>query len=504
MSLTDEFAAELAAQPTAEEEKYTPFTEWDGTSGFIQTGGIREDTTPDFTGILKEFGYDPGKVRIVGHPRISRWQQRAACREWSEQHQSYVRNGKFETVWLCAYRFHLAPISTTDTLDLEALVRGAKRAPARSSTADGFWFVFQAGDLQLGKRSRDGSTAEIVDRYVQSVEAAKAELKACKRLGLGGVQVSMPGDCLEGNQSQSGRNLWLTQETITEQTRILRRLMLFTIDELSPLVNKLYLDVVNGNHDEAQRQQSTYPGDGWATEQAIAISDALKLNKSAYGHVEVRVPEKWSGMMTVPVGDTAVCVVHGHQWRPNQAWKWWADQAVNHQPAGGAQVMQNGHHHAWGIEYPVPQGGLGTGRRSEFLNGFSDTVIHGVHSTSTVKATDGHSPTTSSPCNFNACPRRGRLKALTGVGLRVASRYRRIGRCCRKRWVTITRRKWSDLMLCVCGHPGSEHVEEPISVPLPWKPPLYEVHLPQFAKPTVGVLTHEVCHCGCHTFEPYD
>lgn len=60
-------------------------------------------------------------------------------------------------------------------------------------------------------------------------------------------------------------------------------------------------------------------------------------------------------------------------------------------------------------------------------------------------------------------------------------------------------------MLCVCGHPGSEHVEEPISVPLPWRPPLYEVHLPQFAPVNrVGVLTHEVCHCGCHTFEPYD
>lgn len=255
----------------------------------------------------------------------------------------------YETTWLCAYRFHLAPTTQTAAVDLEALIGKRRRPAPPEPVTDGYWFIFQASDLQLGKRSRDGSTEEIIERYAQAVEAAKKELRSVKRLGIGGVQISMPGDCVEGNQSQSGRNMWLTQETITEQTRILRRLMLYTIDELAA-APRIYLDVVNGNHDQAQRHQNTYPGDGWATECAVSVADAIRLNPTAYGHVEVRIPEKWSGCMTVPVGDSVVTVVHGHQWRPGKAWQWWANQAVHNQPPGAAQILQNGHHHEWAVE----------------------------------------------------------------------------------------------------------------------------------------------------------
>ena len=144
--------------------------------------------------------------------------------------------------------------------------------------------------------------------------------------------------------------MWLTQEPITEQVRMLRRLMMHTIEELSPLVGRVYLDVVNGNHDQADRQLNSYPGNGWATEAAIQIHDALKLNEKAYGHVEVRVPEKWSGHMTVPVGDTVVTVIHGHQWRKDKAATWWSEQAIAHQPPGAAHVLQNGHHHQWALQ----------------------------------------------------------------------------------------------------------------------------------------------------------
>ena len=344
MSLADDMDG-LDAYPKAEEPEYQPRTEFDGSSGFIQTGPLKEQPK-DFTELLVQFGYDPNEVRIVGHPRTSRWQQRS-----QKRNQHGQRTGEYETVWLCAYRFPLAPITGSGApVDLEAVVKRSRKArvPLGAEQAD-YWYVFQASDMQLGKRSRDGSTEQIVERYIQSVEAAKAELKACKRLGIAGVQISMPGDCLEGNQSQHGKNLWLTQETITEQTRILRRLMLYTIDAFTG-ANQVYLDVINGNHDEAQRQQNTYPGDGWATEAAIAVHDAIQLNPAAYSHVEVRVPDKWSGMMTVPVGDTVVTVAHGHQWRQeNNAWKWWAEQAVNNQPAGGAHLLQSGHFHTWRV-----------------------------------------------------------------------------------------------------------------------------------------------------------
>jgi predicted phosphodiesterase len=126
--------------------------------------------------------------------------------------------------------------------------------------------------------------------------------------------------------------------------------MFHTVETFAPLVDQVYLDVVNGNHDESDRRLNSYPGDGWATEAAIAIKDMLELNQTAYGHVTTRVPEKWSHSMTVPVGSTVVCIAHGHKWkRSERAFVWWSEQAVNCEPAGAAQVLQHGHYHTWQI-----------------------------------------------------------------------------------------------------------------------------------------------------------
>jgi len=334
MSLEDR----LSHYPSAENVKFVPRTEFDGVRGTLSTGPLREPPK-DYAALLTQFGYDPGEVRIVGNPRVSRWEQRSRVRGTSE----------YETVWLSAFKFQIEAIGAPRTsLDLDAIVKQARQNPKPGTGPH--WAVFQAGDLQIGKRASGGATEEILDRYFQSVEAFIREFKSAKRLGVEGIQISMPGDCVEGNVSQAGKNLWLTQETITEQTRIVRRLMMETVSAFAPLVDQLYLDTVNGNHDESQRIQNTYPGDGWATECATAVADALELNPTAYGHVKVRVPDKWCGCMTVPVGNSVVTVIHGHQFRVGQAMKWWSEQALHHQPAGAAHILQHGHYHSWQVE----------------------------------------------------------------------------------------------------------------------------------------------------------
>ena len=328
----------LRAYPANDDVQYTPKTEFDGVRGTIQTGPLREPPK-DHAELLEQFGYDPAEVRIVGNPHISRWEQRSRIRG----------TNTYETVWLSAYKFTIAAVGAAmDTLDLEAIAKRARKTPKPGSGAH--WLVYQAGDLQIGKRSRDGSTDQIAERYFDSLDGFVREFKASKRLGIEGIQISMPGDCIEGSQSQGGRNLWLTQETITEQTRIFRRLIMATVEAVAPLVDQVTVTVVNGNHDEANRAQNYYPGDGWATECATSVADALSLNPAAFGHVTVLVPDKWSASMTVPIGDTVVTVIHGHQWRPGAAMKWWSEQALHHQPPGGAHVLQHGHYHSWQVE----------------------------------------------------------------------------------------------------------------------------------------------------------
>lgn len=333
---------DLAAYPRAEESEYVPRTEFDhATGGFIQTGPMPEPPK-DYDDLLRQFGYDPADVVVVGHPRVSRWQQRARIRGTAE----------YETVWLSAYKFQIAPREQLQPTDLDALVTKIKKAPAAGTGPH--TFVFQASDLQCGKVSAAGSTPEIAERYLQSVEAAVQEFKRLKKLGIESIQVSMPGDLVEGNQSQRGKNMgFLTELGVPEQTRVLRRLMMETITAFAPLVDHMTFDVVGGNHDDSDRSLNSWAGNNWATETAGIVADALTLNPSSFRHVTVRVPDKWFGHMTVPVGvenQTVVTLVHGHQWRRNKGMDWWAGQAHGGHPAGASQVLQCGHYHGWHIE----------------------------------------------------------------------------------------------------------------------------------------------------------
>lgn len=347
MSLADRLQT-----PAAPDERYRPTVEFDQRGATIDTGTVYQEPgqPPEYAEILRQVGRDPDRFRLV---------EVISEKHWQVPYRPYVRDDNGKPIfnqhgkpmleeqafrWAASYKLRVEPVDGQQHNDLEALIVGARAADVLPGAGGDHWFVFQAGDLQLGKRSRDGSTEEIVARWVQALATASRLYREWSGAGIAGVQISMPGDCLEGVVSQGGRNAWLTQETITEQYRLLRRLMLEAVDTFRG-APEVKLDVVNGNHDQAGRQWNTKPGDGWATEAATAVSDAIKLNTLAYGHVEVRVPESWSGSMTVPVGDTVVTIAHGHQWKRGAAMRWWADQSVHNQPAGAAQVLQHAHEH---------------------------------------------------------------------------------------------------------------------------------------------------------------
>jgi hypothetical protein len=250
--------------------------------------------------------------------------------------------------WLASYRFHLEPVRDSHVDDLVALIRKHKaHKPVGSGSSV---FNFQAGDLQLGKVDKGGSEG-IVDRYMRSVDAGVAEFKRLRKArNVGTVNLMFPGDCIEGNQSQNGRNMWRTDLTVTEQVRVFRRLLLHTVSEFAPLTDELLVRVVGGNHDEVQRFQATKPGDNHATEAAIAVSDAISLNGDAYGHVKVEIPDEQKSHMTVAAGDSVFTIVHGHQWRRNGAMGWWQGHTFNGGHPGASHFLVHGHWHAFELE----------------------------------------------------------------------------------------------------------------------------------------------------------
>ena len=320
--------SERLKQPTAKESEYRPKTEFDGRSGYIQTGPL-ETAPKSHTEILELFGYSPDEVRIVGAPRVSKWQT-------------------YDERWLSSFRFNLEPVHDSRVDDLLMIIkRHRAHKPVGVGTSV---FNFQAGDLQLGKVDAGGSEG-IVERYLQSVVRAKDEFRRLrKHRNVGTINLMFPGDCLEGNQSQNGRNFWRTDLTITEQVRVFRRLLMHTVSEFAPLTDELLVRVVGGNHDEVQRFQATKPGDNHATEAAVAVSDAIAMNSDAYGHVKVEIPSEDKSHMTVTAGDTIFTIVHGHQWRRNGAMQWWQGHTFNGGNPGAAHILAHGHWHAWEVE----------------------------------------------------------------------------------------------------------------------------------------------------------
>lgn len=332
MSLSDD----LIKQPTVKEPKFTPRTEFDGSGGFIQTGPLEQAPT-DHAGILELFGYDPAEVRIVGAPRISRWQT-------------------YDERWLSAYRFHLEPVRTRNLDDLLGGISKHRPHKPTGITGPGV-FVFQASDLQLGKIDGDGVEGTVA-RYLASVDRACAELKALRKSqAIGAAHLIFAGDCIEnGGVSQGGKLAWRQSLTITEQVRLWRRLLLATVKQFAPLVDELQVSVVGGNHDDATRSPvQTRADDNWATEGAIAVADAIAENPDAYAHVTVQVPPRDQGYMTVQVAETVFTVLHGHQFRKGQAAQWWSSQAFYNGNPAGAHFMCHGHWHSTNISQDGPR-----------------------------------------------------------------------------------------------------------------------------------------------------
>lgn len=334
--------AEQLAQAATAEVAYVPEVRLDATRGHID-GPARDATEPPpaFTDLLAKHNLTGWRLDPERPVRVSRWMQVARNPETDE----------FEERWLESDRFHVIP--DHDGAHLADYLDALRAAPPIDTdpTATGrAVFNFQASDLQIGKVDNGGTDGILAAYRAALVRAVDEFQHARERYDVGAIHLTFPGDCIEGIVSQGGRNHWRTDLTVTEQRAVFERLLYETVAEFARFHVPVHVSVVNGNHDQATRQQNTRPGDGWATSAADSLRNGLRLNPDAFGHVTVHTPEPERGYMTLRVLDTVYTIVHGHQWRRGQAMKWWAEQAFHGQNPGAAHVLVHGHEHVWVVE----------------------------------------------------------------------------------------------------------------------------------------------------------
>jgi len=158
--------------------------------------------------------------------------------------------------------------------------------------------------------------------------------------------LALPGDHVEGNVSQGGRLQGQASSDmgLTEQVRVARRLLMAQIKALAPLVDRLVVPVINGNHDEVTRQVTADPADGWNTEIASAVQDACSEN-SELSHVEFRFPSSGHQTLTVDIDGCMLGLFHGHQASQNNVMKFLSGHAAGQTALGMADVWISGHYH---------------------------------------------------------------------------------------------------------------------------------------------------------------
>jgi len=279
---------------------------------------------------LEDNGYDPEEWQVATMRR-SDWTM-ANGEQGESVRYSFERVGQGDQL--------------LDNFDWEKAV--ANHAPAHVGVGSGeHGFVLAIGDLQVGKMDGDGIEGTI-QRAFDYIRQAAGTLEWYRNTGfqIGSAHIAWLGDHIEGFESQGGKNVWRTPLGLTDQLRIVRRIMLYAATTFAPLVDRLTMAAVPGNHGRitAANGTATRADDNFDTDCLIAVGDALAMNPEAYGHVELFVPGVDQVSVTVDVAGTVIGHVHGHQYAPGKHWAWWQGQQFGGALAG-VDVLLAGHLH---------------------------------------------------------------------------------------------------------------------------------------------------------------
>lgn len=200
-------------------------------------------------------------------------------------------------------------------------------------------YIVALGDMQFGKME-EGNGGDGRSGIVGTIERTfKCLDRAYERFfwysqsyDVTEVVIAFLGDHVEGFVSQGGANVWRTPNTLTEQIRVTRRIMLYAMQLFAQLGLPVRMVAIPGNHGEACRVNGrgvTRYDDSHDTECLVAVSDAAQLNPDAFGHVGFFVPENDELSVALDLNGTLVAFTHGHKMRPGKYHEWIKGQAYN-------------------------------------------------------------------------------------------------------------------------------------------------------------------------------
>jgi hypothetical protein len=290
------------------------------------------------------------EVRALGVDVPPGWQARLVevrhdPRAWVRHHQG--EKATTEPVTRRRYVVEPARAAAVDVDELVAAI-GRKRPQPTPTTGDAWAYIHCIADWQVGKFSYGQGSEQTVNRILDGLDASVARIKReNKRRPIGTIVLASLGDLCEGVVSQGGGVALTSDLGLTEQLRVIRRLLLEHVKALAPLTERLIIGTAPGNHDQAYRLMGMTAAatDSFAVDAAMQVADALHL-AGGYDHVTCITPDVDDLTVTVEVEGTVIGMAHGHQFRaPDKAHLWWAKQGHARHRIGQAHLLLSGHFH---------------------------------------------------------------------------------------------------------------------------------------------------------------
>jgi hypothetical protein len=281
---------------------------------------------PDFDEYLREAGFDPETVEVIGSVRTSRWQ-------------------RYDGEWLTAYRFRFTTKNPVTNLPL--LWRTAKQGVRKPKPIDSDKaLVVALSDFQIGKVDERGGTEELIARIFETYTRIEALMHKGK---YGQIILVDVGDIVEGFANAADMNQAVTNDlSLMQQVDVAISLIWDVVKRAAKYAPVKYVTVAS-NHCQFRLNKQRVGKVGQDDWGVMVAQQIHRLAKETEIPVTVHVPQPDDESLALDVfgdGYHILGVAHGHQAnRPEGIPDWWRKQAFGKQPIHAATICLTGHFH---------------------------------------------------------------------------------------------------------------------------------------------------------------
>ena len=303
--------------------------EQNGDEGRLSTGTLAEpldDLSND--DILRQFGRDPAKHKIVGTLGERHWWMNERWNHW--------------------YAFKTERVTAEERDEFESVlerIRNFTYVPAPTATNPESLIIMPT-DLQVGKVDWNGGTDATVAQAMESFAKAAEFAREFRPTEICIVDAGDPIENIYNTSAQLGTN----DRDLPAQLEVAHNIFLSGVEMLAPYAPSIRYAAVSSNHGAQRLGPKSPAGDAHADYGlgiAKMIRRALQLNPGAFGHVTVQTPEPYMESLYFQTSGSDIGVVHGHQASgADRIGEWWKGQSHGNMPVAKARILLAGHWHS--------------------------------------------------------------------------------------------------------------------------------------------------------------